>query len=97
MRYKLYVMATAILIASGTASSALGLLAPGPALPGNAYDGGFGPGTTSIAPGPATGSLIEQEGPGGVPLAIGSNDPSLPAVHGTAKSHRSAMSHRSAG
>jgi hypothetical protein len=35
MRYKLYMLATAILIASGTVSSALGLLAPGPALPGN--------------------------------------------------------------
>jgi hypothetical protein len=87
MRCKLYVLATAILIASGTASSALGLLAPGPALPGNTYTGGFGPGTTPIAPGPATGSLIEQEGFGGVPLAIGSNDPSLPAAHRSAKSH----------
>jgi hypothetical protein len=79
MPSKLCVVAIAMLIASGPAVSAQGLMAPGPALPGNT--GGIGPGTTRIAPGPATGPLIEQEGPGGVPLAIGTYDPSRPALH----------------
>jgi hypothetical protein len=80
MRYKLYVLATAILISSGAAASAQ-VLAPGPALPGNAVTGGIGPSTTQIAPGLATGSLIQQEGSGGVPLAIGSHDSTRPAMH----------------
>ena len=76
MRYKLYVLATAILIASGAAASAQ-VLAPGPALPGNTglggvNPGGFGPGGTSVAPGPAVGNNIQIEGPGGTPLSIGS-------------------------
>jgi hypothetical protein len=76
---KLFVLAVAVLIASGAAVSAQGLMAPGPALPGNT--GGMGPGMTRIAPGPATGPLIEQEGPGGVPLAIGPQDPTRPSLH----------------
>jgi hypothetical protein len=80
MRYKPYVLATALLVSSGAAGSAQ-VLAPGPALPGNAVTGGIGPGMTPIAPGPATGPLIEQEGPGGIPLAIGSNEPTRPARH----------------
>ena len=91
MRYKVYVLATAILIASGAAASAQ-VLAPGPALPGDAglggvNPGGFGPGGTRIAPGPATGPLIEQEGPGGIPLAIGSNDQTRPARHRSRRQH----------
>jgi hypothetical protein len=80
VRYKPYVVATLMLISSGAAASAQ-VLAPGPALPGNAVTGGIGPGTTRIAPGLATGPLIEQEGPGGIPLAIGSNEPTRPARH----------------
>jgi hypothetical protein len=98
MRYKLCVLATAVLISSGTAASAQAL-APGPALPGNAVTGGIGPGTTRIAPGLATGPLIEQEGPGGIPLAIGSNDPTRPArhrsLHGTLHGSLHASRHRS--
>jgi hypothetical protein len=81
MRYKLFVLATAVLISSGAAASAQTSVAPGPALPGNAITGGVGPGATPIAPGLATGSLIEQEGSGGVPLAIGSHDSTRPAMH----------------
>jgi hypothetical protein len=75
---KLFVLAIAALIASGGTASAQGLMAPGPALPGNI--GGIGPGMTPIAPGPATGPLIEQEGPGYVPLAIGPQDPTRPSL-----------------
>src|ERR1700687_4634596 len=62
-------LSTVILIASGASLSAQ-TMAPGPALPGNT--GGVGIGSTTIAPGPAfpTGP-IEQEGPGGIPLAAG--------------------------
>jgi hypothetical protein len=79
MRYKLYVLASAVLISSCAAASAQ-VLAPGPALPSNAGSagvnpGGIGPGITRVAPGSATGPLIEQEGPAGVPLAIGPHDP----------------------
>lgn len=81
MRYKLYVLAIAALVLSGAAASAQTIMAPGPALPGNAVTGGIGPGTTQIAPGLATGSLIEQEGSGRVPLAIGSHDSTRPAAH----------------
>jgi hypothetical protein len=98
MRYKLYVLATAIMISTGAAASAQ-VLAPGPALPGNAVTGGIGPGMTPIAPGLATGPLIEQEGPGGIPLAIGSNDPTRPArhrsLHGTLHGSLHASRHRS--
>jgi hypothetical protein len=85
MRYKLYVLATATLIASGAAASAQ-IMAPGPALPGNASvggltPGGIGPGLSSVAPGPATGSMIQNLGPGGVPLSIGSHDSTLRSVH----------------
>jgi hypothetical protein len=52
MRYKLHVLATAALILSGAAASAQTVMAPGPALPGNAVTGGIGPGATQIAPGP---------------------------------------------
>jgi hypothetical protein len=85
MRYKLYVLATAILVANGVAASAQ-VMAPGPALPGNAgvggvNPGGIGPGVSSVAPGPATGSMIQNIGPGGVPLSIGSHDSRLRSVH----------------
>jgi hypothetical protein len=85
MRYKLYVLATAILISSGAAASAQ-VLAPGPALPGNASlgglnPGGIGSGMTSVAPGPATGGMIQNAGPGGVPLAIGSHDSTLRSLN----------------
>jgi hypothetical protein len=76
---KLFVLAIAVLVAGNVTASAQGLMAPGPALPGNT--GGIGPGMTRIAPGPATGPLIEQEGPGGVPLAIGPQDPTRPSLH----------------
>ena len=91
MRSKLYVLAIAMLIASDAAVSAQGLMAPGPALPGNL--GGIGPGATTIAPGPATGPLIEQEGPAGIPLAIGTYDPSRPALH---RSHHANHTRRAA-
>jgi len=87
MRYKLYVLATGILILSGAAAaSAQTIMAPGPALPGNSglsgvNPGGIGPGLTSIAPGPATGSTIQNMGPGGVPLSIGSHDPTLRSLN----------------
>jgi hypothetical protein len=85
MRYKLYVLATAILITSGAAASAQ-VMAPGPALPGNAgvggvNPGGIGPGASSVAPGPATGSMIQNIGPGGVPLSMGSHDSTLRSLH----------------
>lgn len=64
MRYKLHVLATAALILSGAGASAQTIMAPGPALPGNAglpsNVGGIGTGMTAIAPGPATGSMIER-------------------------------------
>jgi hypothetical protein len=63
------VLAIAMLVASSTSLPAQGRMAPGSALPGNM--GGIGLGGTLVAPGPATGSLIEQEGPGGIPLASG--------------------------
>jgi hypothetical protein len=87
MRYKFYVLATVMLIASGTAASAQGpILAPGSALPGNASvggvnPGGIGPGLSSVAPGPSTGGMIENLGPGGTPLSIGSHDPSLRSLN----------------
>jgi hypothetical protein len=87
MRYKLYVLASAMLIASGAAALAQGtVMAPGPALPGNAglggvSPGGIGPGMSSVAPGPSTGRMIENLGPGGVPLAFGSHDPTLRSLN----------------
>jgi len=96
MRYILFVVAAAILISSGAAASAQ-VLAAGPALPGNAVTGGMGPGMTPIAPGPA----IEQEGPGGILLAIGSNEPTRPArhrsVHGSLHRSLDGSLHRSRG
>jgi hypothetical protein len=78
-------LATAILISSGAAASAQ-VMAPGPALPGNASvgglnPGGIGPGMSSVAPGPSTGSMIQNVGPGGVPLAIGSHDSTLRSLN----------------
>jgi len=78
-------LATAILISSGAAASAQ-VMAPGPALPGNASvggvnPGGIGSGMTSIAPGPATGGMIQNAGPGGVSLAIGSHDSTLRSLN----------------
>jgi hypothetical protein len=87
MRYKLYVLASVMLIASGAAASAQGtVMAPGPALPGNTglggvSPGGVGPGMSSVAPGPSTGGMIENLGPGGIPLAIGSHDPTLRSLN----------------
>jgi hypothetical protein len=67
------VLVLALSLGAGGTSTLAQNMAPGPALPGNV--GGIGPGGTEIAPGPATGgdSMIEQEGPGGVPLARGSS------------------------
>jgi hypothetical protein len=81
MKALIAALALLLLAAGPTFAAGSPLLAPGPALPGNAVTGGIGPGTTQIAPGLATGSLIQQEGSGGVPLAIGSHDSTLPAVH----------------
>lgn len=89
MGYKFVMLAIAMLIASDVTASSQGLMAPGPALPGNT--GGIGPGMTPIAPGPATGPLIEQEGPAGVPLAIGPQDPTRPSLR---RSHHARRSHR---
>jgi hypothetical protein len=86
---KLFALTIATLIVSDGSVSAQGLMAPGPALPGNT--GGMGPGMTRIAPGPATGPLIEQEGPGGVPLAIGPQDPTRPSFH---RSRHASRTHR---
>jgi hypothetical protein len=85
MRYKLSVLATAILIASGTAASARGIgsvMAPGSALPANAglggvHPGGIGPGLTSVSPGPSTGRMIQNLGFGNTQLSIGSYNPTL--------------------
>ena len=97
MRYKLYVLATAMLIASGAAASAQvpvsapgGAMAPGSALPGNAgvggvNPGGIGPGLSLVAPGPSTGRMIENVGPGDIPLSIGTHDPSLRSQHRTVR------------
>ncbi|MBO0755162.1 MAG: hypothetical protein J2P54_04835 [Bradyrhizobiaceae bacterium] len=90
MPYKLYVLVSAMLIASGATALAQGVMAPGPALPGNAglagvNPGGIGPGLTSVAPGRATGPMIENQGPAGVPLAIGSHDSTRPSVHRAVK------------
>ena len=74
------VLGLALLIASPKALLAQ-KLAPGAALPSNT--GGTGFGGTMIAPGPARGQ-VEQEGPGGIPLAIGSEIPHQPPrVHHT--------------
>jgi len=72
----------------GAGSSALSAqqLAPGPALPSNT--GGIGPGGTLIAPGRAGGPLIQQEGPGGVPLAIGSQIEDRPSRRRARHAHR---------
>ena len=75
-----YLLALAVLFASMASGSAQ-QLAPGPALPGNT--GGVGPGSTAVAPGPAGGPLIQQQGPGDVPLAIGSPLVSQPHAHRT--------------
>jgi hypothetical protein len=83
---KRFVLAIAVLIASDATLSGQGLMAPGPALPGNS--GGIGPGMTRIAPGPAAGPLIEQEGPGGVPLAIGPQDPTRPSLRRSSHARR---------
>ena len=90
---KLFVLAISLLIASDSTVSAQGLMAPGPALPGNS--GGIGPGMTRIAPGPATGPLIEQEGPGGVPLALGPHDPTRPSLHRSRHASRTRRASRS--
>lgn len=92
MGNKFFVLAIAVLIASDATVSAQGVMAPGPALPGNA--GGIGPGMTPIAPGPATGPLIEQEGPGGVPLAIGPRDPTRPSLRRSHHAHRARRASR---
>jgi hypothetical protein len=91
MRYKLYVLASVMLIASGAAASAQGTgMAPGSALPGNARlggvnPGGVGPGMSLVAPGPSTGRMIENLGPGGIPLSIRSHDPSLRSLNRSAR------------
>jgi hypothetical protein len=78
----LIVSAAVMLIASGTPSSAQTAMAPGPALPSSTYTGGIGLGGTFIAPGPALGDgPIEQEGPGGIPLAAGPQIATQPLLH----------------
>jgi hypothetical protein len=81
------VLATILLMTCGTLlslspqSARAQAMAPGPALPGNS--GGIGLGGTNIAPGPAArDSLIQQEGPGGVPLAPGPSIATQPNLHG---------------
>jgi hypothetical protein len=90
---KLFVLAIGVLIAGNVEIPAQGLMAPGPALPGNT--GGIGPGMTPIAPGPATGPLIEQEGPAGVPLAIGPLDRTRPSLHRNRHARRARHASRS--
>jgi hypothetical protein len=60
-------------------------LAPGRALP--ADTGGVGPGNIVIAPGRAGGPIM-QEGPGGVPLSLGSStETSVPLRHLRHRNH----------
>jgi len=81
---KANVALVAILLAMGSTPNSAQVMAPGPALPGNL--GGIGPGGTKVAPGGAANDrLIEQQGPGGVPLARG---PAIePSLHGPRHVH----------
>ena len=95
---KANVALVAILLAMGSTPNAAQVMAPGPALPGNL--GGIGPGGTRVAPGGAANDrLIEQQGPGGVPLARGTAiEPSLHGPrhvhHHASRAYRAGARHR---